>query len=53
MQRRIPRVRRTALVLFPVLFGSPRTEIICEEPMLTVDRQMGLNIVHSDGKVIF
>ena len=30
---------------------SRRTEIICEEPMLTVDRQMGLNIVHTDGKV--
>ena len=37
----------------PCFIGSPRTEIICEEPMLTVDRQMGLNIVHSDGKVIF
>jgi hypothetical protein len=31
---------------------SSRTEIICEEPMLTVDRQMGLNIVHPDGKVM-
>ncbi|KAF8591069.1 pseudouridine synthase [Ramaria rubella] len=28
----------------------PRDEVICEEPMLTVDRQMGLNIVHPDGK---
>lgn len=26
-------------------------EIICEEPLLTVDRQMGLNIVHPEGKV--
>ncbi|KAF8911557.1 tRNA-pseudouridine synthase [Gymnopilus junonius] len=25
-------------------------EIICEEPLLTVDRQMGLNIVHPEGK---
>lgn len=26
-------------------------EITCEEPLLTVDRQMGLNIVHPEGKV--
>ena len=26
-------------------------EVICEQPLLTVDRQMGLNIVHPDGKV--
>ena len=26
-------------------------EVICEEPLLTVDRQMGLNIVHPEGKV--
>ncbi|KAG1856079.1 pseudouridine synthase, partial [Suillus subalutaceus] len=28
----------------------PVEEIICEEPLLTVDRQMGLNIVHPEGK---
>ncbi|OAX37786.1 pseudouridine synthase [Rhizopogon vinicolor AM-OR11-026] len=28
----------------------PAAEITCEEPLLTVDRQMGLNIVHPDGK---
>ncbi|KAJ7188981.1 pseudouridine synthase [Mycena filopes] len=28
----------------------PEEEITCEEPMLTVDRQMGLNIVHPLGK---
>ncbi|KAL0955681.1 hypothetical protein HGRIS_001905 [Hohenbuehelia grisea] len=28
----------------------PPEEVICEEPMLTVDRQMGLNIVHPEGK---
>ncbi|KAJ6534038.1 pseudouridine synthase [Mycena vulgaris] len=28
----------------------PEEEIVCEEPLLTVDRQMGLNIVHPDGK---
>ena len=28
-----------------------REEIVCEKPLLTVDRQMGLNIVHPDGKV--
>lgn len=26
-------------------------EVVCEEPLLTVDRQMGLNIVHPEGKV--
>ncbi|KAG6918886.1 hypothetical protein DXG01_010950 [Tephrocybe rancida] len=29
----------------------PTEEITCEEPLLTVDRQMGLNIVHPEGKV--
>jgi len=28
----------------------PAEEILCEEPLLTVDRQMGLNIVHPEGK---
>lgn len=28
-----------------------REEVVCEKPLLTVDRQMGLNIVHPDGKV--
>ncbi|EIN06416.1 pseudouridine synthase [Punctularia strigosozonata HHB-11173 SS5] len=28
----------------------PPEEVICEEPLLTVDRQMGLNIVHPEGK---
>ena len=28
-----------------------REEVVCEQPLLTVDRQMGLNIVHPDGKV--
>ncbi|KIL68702.1 hypothetical protein M378DRAFT_99146 [Amanita muscaria Koide BX008] len=27
-----------------------REEVVCEEPLLTVDRQMGLNIVHTEGK---
>lgn len=26
-------------------------EVICEQPLLTVDKQMGLNIVHPEGKV--
>lgn len=29
----------------------PEGDIVCEEPLLTVDRQMGLNIVHPEGKV--
>ncbi|KAL1945478.1 hypothetical protein VTO73DRAFT_2329 [Trametes versicolor] len=28
----------------------PEEEVICEEPLLTVDRQMGLNVVHPEGK---
>lgn len=28
----------------------PDKEVVCEEPLLTVDRQMGLNIVHLEGK---
>ncbi|KAF9021528.1 pseudouridine synthase, partial [Hymenopellis radicata] len=28
----------------------PAEEIVCDEPLLTVDRQMGLNIVHPEGK---
>ncbi|KAJ7478617.1 pseudouridine synthase [Mycena galericulata] len=28
----------------------PEEEIMCREPLLTIDRQMGLNIVHPDGK---
>ncbi|KAM5537950.1 hypothetical protein V8D89_008426 [Ganoderma adspersum] len=28
----------------------PEEEIVSEEPLLTVDRQMGLNIVHPEGK---
>ncbi|THH09086.1 hypothetical protein EW145_g2259 [Phellinidium pouzarii] len=28
----------------------PVEEITCEQPLLTVDRQMGLNIVHPEGK---
>jgi 23S rRNA-/tRNA-specific pseudouridylate synthase len=26
-------------------------EVTCEEPLLTVDRQVGLNCVHPDGRV--
>jgi 23S rRNA-/tRNA-specific pseudouridylate synthase len=26
-------------------------EVVVEQPLLTVDRQMGLNIVHPEGKV--
>lgn len=28
-----------------------REEVVVEQPLLTVDRQMGLNIVHPEGKV--
>jgi 23S rRNA-/tRNA-specific pseudouridylate synthase len=29
----------------------PGEEVVVEQPLLTVDRQMGLNIVHPQGKV--
>jgi tRNA pseudouridine32 synthase len=29
----------------------PAEEVVVEQPLLTVYRQMGLNIVHPDGKV--
>ena len=35
------------------ILTSHREEVICEEPLLTVDRQMGLNIVHPEGKVSY
>ncbi|PBK71297.1 pseudouridine synthase [Armillaria solidipes] len=28
----------------------PEEEVVCEEPLLTIDRQMGLNVVHPEGK---
>jgi hypothetical protein len=30
---------------------NDREEVVCEQPLVTVDRQMGLNIVHPEGKV--
>ena len=29
----------------------PVEEVVVDQPLLTVDRQMGLNIVHPEGKV--
>jgi hypothetical protein len=28
-----------------------RETIVCEEPLLTLDRQIGVNVVHPDGRV--
>ncbi|MBW0512561.1 hypothetical protein O181_052276 [Austropuccinia psidii MF-1] len=28
----------------------PDPEVVCEEPLLTIDRQIGLNVVHPEGK---
>ncbi|KAI5478778.1 drap deaminase [Pseudohyphozyma bogoriensis] len=28
----------------------PDGEIVCEEPLLTIDRQLGVNVVHPDGR---
>jgi hypothetical protein len=44
----------SAALYFMLMPGLPRLcreTVTCEEPLLTVDRQMGLNIVHPDGKV--
>lgn len=30
---------------------APRETITCEEPLLTLDRQVGVNVVHPDGRV--
>jgi len=31
----------------------PAEEVVIDQPLLTVDRQMGLNIVHPQGKVCY
>ncbi|CAL1711603.1 unnamed protein product [Somion occarium] len=36
-----------------VLGEFPEEEVTCEEPLLTIDRQQGLNIVHPEGKTVF
>jgi len=45
-----PRNREANKADGPYAHGS-RGEIVVDQPMLTVDRQMGLNIVHPEGKV--
>lgn len=39
------------LLCLVIADGLGREEVVCEQPLLTVDRQMGLNIVHPEGKV--
>lgn len=34
-----------------VFVGVLRETIVCEEPLLTLDRQIGVNVVHPDGRV--
>jgi hypothetical protein len=29
----------------------PGEDLICEEPLLTIDKQIGVNVVHPDGRV--
>ncbi|KAG5219685.1 uridine synthase [Salix suchowensis] len=52
LQRRIPGVRcESPKQSVRSLIGTNDSEeIVCEQPLLTVDRQMGLNIVHPEGK---
>lgn len=38
------------LPLFPLPTSG---EVVCEEPLLTIDRQIGVNVVHPDGRVRF
>ena len=26
-------------------------EVVCDEPLLTIDKQIGVNVVHADGRV--
>lgn len=28
-------------------------EVVCDEPLLTIDKQIGVNVVHADGRVSF
>lgn len=39
------------ILLDATYLSNSSGKVVCEEPLLTVDRQMGLNIVHPDGKV--
>ncbi len=52
MQWQVPRVSLHPFVcpVWPDPKMFIRGEIVCEEPLLTVDRQMGLNVVHPEGK---
>jgi hypothetical protein len=38
-------------VMLPVMRLRCSGQVRCDQPLLTVDRQMGLNIVHPEGKV--
>ena len=29
----------------------PEGDIVCEEPLLTIDKQIGVNVVHPEGRV--
>lgn len=31
----------------------PEGEVICEEPLLTIDKQIGVNVVHPEGRVSY
>lgn len=30
---------------------GPGAEFVCEEPLLTIDKQIGVNVVHPEGRV--
>ena len=30
---------------------GPGEDLVCEEPLLTIDKQIGVNVVHPDGRV--
>lgn len=39
------------LGLADLLSRFARNEIVCEKPLLTIDKQIGVNVVHPDGRV--
>ena len=36
---------------FPIGTDGENGELVCEQPLLTIDKQIGVNVVHPDGRV--
>lgn len=52
MPRAISRVSFESSLAFWRADTACRGEIVCEHPLLTISTQVGINVVHPDGKVI-